>query len=149
MRSGSTVPEVARILAGIGVDNDRRGSQLGVERGDEAGDVLPAVESDEAARDRDVDPSGTRSRRRSRRCRGPSRCAVAKTSRHPQPTRSGGVFTYKHVSGGDRDSTHSADVDYAQLLPSLFELRVGNFYIQLASKRDRFRAAYDRPRTEW
>jgi hypothetical protein len=28
--------------------------------------------------------------------------------------------------GGDRDSTHSADVDYAQLLPGLFELRVGN-----------------------
>jgi 5-methyltetrahydropteroyltriglutamate--homocysteine methyltransferase len=39
--------------------------------------------------------------------------------------------------GGDRDSTHSADVDYAQLLPSLFELQVGNFYIQLASERDR------------
>ena len=39
--------------------------------------------------------------------------------------------------GGDCDSTHSADVDYAQLLPSLFELRVGNFYIQLASERDR------------
>ncbi len=30
--------------------------------------------------------------------------------------------------GGDLDSTHSADVDYAELLPSLFELRVGNFY---------------------
>ena len=41
--------------------------------------------------------------------------------------------------GGDRDSTHSADVDYAQLLPSLFELRVGNFYIQLASEPDRLR----------
>ena len=39
--------------------------------------------------------------------------------------------------GGDRDSTHSADVDYAQLLPSLFELRVGNFYVQLASEPDR------------
>ena len=39
--------------------------------------------------------------------------------------------------GGDRDSTHSADVDYAQLLPSLFDLEVGNFYIQLASERDR------------
>ena len=38
--------------------------------------------------------------------------------------------------GGDRDSTHSADVDYAELLPSLFELRVGNFYIQLASESD-------------
>jgi methionine synthase II (cobalamin-independent) len=39
--------------------------------------------------------------------------------------------------GGDRDSTHSADVDYAELLPDLFELKVGNFYIQLASERDR------------
>jgi 5-methyltetrahydropteroyltriglutamate--homocysteine methyltransferase len=29
--------------------------------------------------------------------------------------------------GGDRDSTHSADVDYADLLPSLFELKVGEF----------------------
>src|ERR1700687_1867075 len=27
--------------------------------------------------------------------------------------------------GGDRDSTHSADVDYAELLPRLFELRAG------------------------
>jgi 5-methyltetrahydropteroyltriglutamate--homocysteine methyltransferase len=39
--------------------------------------------------------------------------------------------------GGDFDSTHSADVDYAQLLPSLFQLRVGNFYIALAGERDR------------
>jgi 5-methyltetrahydropteroyltriglutamate--homocysteine methyltransferase len=38
--------------------------------------------------------------------------------------------------GGDQDSTHSADVDYAELLPSLFELRAGNFYIQLASESD-------------
>ncbi len=41
--------------------------------------------------------------------------------------------------GGDRDSTHSADVDYAELLPSLFELRVGNFYIALAGEKDRAR----------
>ena len=39
--------------------------------------------------------------------------------------------------GGYRDSTHSADVDYAQLLPDLFELKVGRFYVQLASERDR------------
>src|SRR5687767_9408174 len=31
--------------------------------------------------------------------------------------------------GGDRDSTHSAEVDYSDLLPSLFQLKVGNFYI--------------------
>ncbi|MGV3773104.1 MAG: 5-methyltetrahydropteroyltriglutamate--homocysteine methyltransferase [Verrucomicrobiales bacterium] len=41
--------------------------------------------------------------------------------------------------GGDLDSTHSADVDYADLLPSLFELRVGNFYIALAGEKDRVR----------
>jgi 5-methyltetrahydropteroyltriglutamate--homocysteine methyltransferase len=41
--------------------------------------------------------------------------------------------------GGDRDSTHSADVDYAALLPSLFQLRVGNFYIALAGEPDRAR----------
>ena len=41
--------------------------------------------------------------------------------------------------GGDRDSTHSADVDYAELLPSLFELRVGNFYIALAGEKNRER----------
>ena len=39
--------------------------------------------------------------------------------------------------GGDRDSTHSADVDYAELLPSLFRLNVKNFYVQLSSEKDR------------
>jgi 5-methyltetrahydropteroyltriglutamate--homocysteine methyltransferase len=41
--------------------------------------------------------------------------------------------------GSDLDATHSADVDYAELLPSLFELKVGNFYIALASEPDRRR----------
>jgi 5-methyltetrahydropteroyltriglutamate--homocysteine methyltransferase len=41
--------------------------------------------------------------------------------------------------GSDRDSTHSSDVDYAELLPSLFELTVGNFYIALAGETDRVR----------
>ena len=41
--------------------------------------------------------------------------------------------------GGDRDSTHSADVDYAELLPSLFHLKAGNFYVALAGERDRIR----------
>jgi 5-methyltetrahydropteroyltriglutamate--homocysteine methyltransferase len=39
--------------------------------------------------------------------------------------------------GNDRDSTHSADIDYAELLPSLFQLKAGNFYIALAGERDR------------
>ncbi len=42
--------------------------------------------------------------------------------------------------GADRDSTHSAEVDYAELLPSLFELNAGNFYIALAGETDRTRA---------
>jgi 5-methyltetrahydropteroyltriglutamate--homocysteine methyltransferase len=41
--------------------------------------------------------------------------------------------------GADRDSTHSADVDYAELLPSLFEIQVGSFYIALAGENDRVR----------
>ncbi|MDB6128730.1 MAG: 5-methyltetrahydropteroyltriglutamate--homocysteine methyltransferase [Verrucomicrobia bacterium] len=41
--------------------------------------------------------------------------------------------------GADRDSTHSADVDYADLLPSLLELKVGNFYIALSGEKDRKR----------
>jgi 5-methyltetrahydropteroyltriglutamate--homocysteine methyltransferase len=41
--------------------------------------------------------------------------------------------------GGDLDSTHSADVDYAELLPSLFQLRVGSFYVALAGEPDRQR----------
>src|SRR5918999_6092693 len=39
--------------------------------------------------------------------------------------------------GADCDSTHSADIDYAELLPALFELQVGNFYIALAGEKDR------------
>jgi 5-methyltetrahydropteroyltriglutamate--homocysteine methyltransferase len=41
--------------------------------------------------------------------------------------------------GADRDTTHSADVDYAELLPSLFQLQAGNFYIALAGEKDRVR----------
>jgi 5-methyltetrahydropteroyltriglutamate--homocysteine methyltransferase len=38
--------------------------------------------------------------------------------------------------GGDQDSTHSLDIDYAGLLPELFQLRAGAFYLQLASEAD-------------
>lgn len=39
--------------------------------------------------------------------------------------------------GGDHDSTHSADIAHTALLPLLFRLNVGRFYIQLASEPDR------------
>jgi methionine synthase II (cobalamin-independent) len=39
--------------------------------------------------------------------------------------------------GGDRDSVHSADVPYGDLLPSLFGLNAGYFLIQFASERDK------------
>ncbi|MHB1672909.1 MAG: cobalamin-independent methionine synthase II family protein [Acidobacteriaceae bacterium] len=42
--------------------------------------------------------------------------------------------------GGDHDSTHSADIDYAGLLPDLFQMNVGRFYLQMASEPDRERA---------
>ena len=41
--------------------------------------------------------------------------------------------------GGDCDTTHSADVDYAELLPSLFQLEAGSFYLELAHEPDRER----------
>ena len=41
--------------------------------------------------------------------------------------------------GGDHDSTHSADVDYAGLLAELFKMNVGRFYLQMASEPDRKR----------
>jgi methionine synthase II (cobalamin-independent) len=41
--------------------------------------------------------------------------------------------------GGDRDSVHSADVDYHDLLPGMFQMNAGYFLIQLASERDRDR----------
>ncbi len=41
--------------------------------------------------------------------------------------------------GGDCDSVHSLDVDYAELLPSMFQMNVGYFLIQLASEKDRER----------
>ncbi|MET9540790.1 cobalamin-independent methionine synthase II family protein [Streptomyces sp. NPDC006553] len=44
-----------------------------------------------------------------------------------------GVYT---GPGADQDSTHSLDVDYAELLPHLFKLTVANFYLQLAGEAD-------------
>lgn len=39
--------------------------------------------------------------------------------------------------GGDRDSVHSADVPYSNLLPSMFGLNAGYFLMQMASERDK------------
>jgi 5-methyltetrahydropteroyltriglutamate--homocysteine methyltransferase len=39
--------------------------------------------------------------------------------------------------GGDHDSTHSADISYAELLPLLFELHAGNFYLEYAGEKDK------------
>jgi 5-methyltetrahydropteroyltriglutamate--homocysteine methyltransferase len=52
----------------------------------------------------------------------------------PEERRRIGVHT---CPGNDHESTHSADVDYVELLPSLLELRAGNFYIALAGEPDR------------
>jgi 5-methyltetrahydropteroyltriglutamate--homocysteine methyltransferase len=39
--------------------------------------------------------------------------------------------------GGDQDSTHSADIDYRDLLPGLFQMNVDRFFIELSSEADR------------
>jgi 5-methyltetrahydropteroyltriglutamate--homocysteine methyltransferase len=41
--------------------------------------------------------------------------------------------------GADQHSNHSAEVDYAELLPSLFNLKATSFYLQLASEPERKR----------
>jgi methionine synthase II (cobalamin-independent) len=41
--------------------------------------------------------------------------------------------------GGDLDSVHSADVDYAELLPSMFRMNAGYFLMQMASEPDKER----------
>jgi methionine synthase II (cobalamin-independent) len=48
--------------------------------------------------------------------------------------RSIGVHT---CPGGDRDSVHSADVPYNNLLGTMFDLDAGYFLIQMASERDK------------
>ena len=52
----------------------------------------------------------------------------------PEERRRIGVHT---CPGGDRDSVHSADVPYSDLLPHMFKMNAGYFLIQLASERDR------------
>jgi methionine synthase II (cobalamin-independent) len=52
----------------------------------------------------------------------------------PEERRLIGVHT---CPGGDRDSVHSADVPYDNLLPSMFKINAGYFLIQLASERDK------------
>lgn len=39
--------------------------------------------------------------------------------------------------GGDHDSTHSADIPYVELLPLLFELHAGNFYLEYAAESNK------------
>jgi methionine synthase II (cobalamin-independent) len=52
----------------------------------------------------------------------------------PEERRRIGIHT---CPGGDRDSVHSADVPYNDLLPGLFKMNAGYFLIQLASERDK------------
>jgi methionine synthase II (cobalamin-independent) len=39
--------------------------------------------------------------------------------------------------GGDCDSTHSDEVDYAELLPSMFKMNAGYFLMQLSNEKDK------------
>lgn len=39
--------------------------------------------------------------------------------------------------GGDKDSTHSADIPYSELLPLLFKLNAGSFYLTYAAEKNK------------
>ncbi len=52
----------------------------------------------------------------------------------PEERKNIGIHT---CPGGDRDSVHSADVPYNDLLPSMFKINAGYFLIQMASERDK------------
>ena len=54
----------------------------------------------------------------------------------PEERRNIGIHT---CPGGDCDSVHSGEVDYAELLPSMFQMNAGYFLIQLASEGDKER----------
>lgn len=52
--------------------------------------------------------------------------------------------------GGDCDSTHSKDVDYNELLPTLFQMNAGYFLLQMSTETDKSRvyqlcSKYSRP----
>jgi methionine synthase II (cobalamin-independent) len=52
----------------------------------------------------------------------------------PEERKNIGIHT---CPGGDCDSVHSFDVDYHELLPSMFRMNAGYFLIQLASEPDK------------
>ncbi len=44
--------------------------------------------------------------------------------------------------GGDHDSTHSADIRYSNLLPYLFQLNAGNFYLEYAAEKNKYQVLH-------
>ena len=52
----------------------------------------------------------------------------------PEERKDIGIHT---CPGGDCDSVHSGEVDYHELLPSMFQMNAGYFLIQLASEKDK------------
>ncbi|TDP94552.1 methionine synthase II (cobalamin-independent) [Leucobacter luti] len=56
----------------------------------------------------------------------------------PEQRAAVGVHT---CPGNDNDSAHSADVDYAELLPELFQIEAGYFLVQAAGEREPDRVA--------
>lgn len=56
----------------------------------------------------------------------------------PEQREAVGVHT---CPGNDNDSEHSADVDYAELIPELFQIEAGYFLVQAAGEKDQDRVA--------
>ena len=59
-------------------------------------------------------------------------CVINRFS--PSERKNIGIHT---CPGSDCDATHSADVDYEELLPSMFRMNAGYFLIQVASEKDK------------
>jgi 5-methyltetrahydropteroyltriglutamate--homocysteine methyltransferase len=49
--------------------------------------------------------------------------------------------------GGVHDSTHNADISYSQLLPELFALHAGNFYLEYAAEKEKQAVLHFGPKT--
>ncbi|WP_024356274.1 hypothetical protein [Leucobacter chironomi] len=56
----------------------------------------------------------------------------------PEQRAAVGVHT---CPGNDNDSAHSADIDYAELIPELFQIEAGYFLVQAAGEKDPDRVA--------
>ena len=71
-----------------------------------------------------------------RRCYGRPAC-LPQRSEQPLDRAGHAAASYHTCPGGDCDSTHSADVDYGELLPSMSKRNAGYFLVRLANEKNK------------